>query len=128
MGVLAGVGSGSKRGRILTLAENILRYLQMSHTGHNRAVKASTLAAHFGENERVVRDAIHELRAQHYPVCSDVAGFWWPTSREDAGPGIHWIVARFKPLREAYDGFMAGLDREFGEPSLFDQVEEEALV
>ena len=31
-------------------------------------------------------------------------------------------------LREAYDGFMAGLDREFGEPSLFDQVEEEALV
>lgn len=61
---------------------------------------------------------ISELRRQRIPICSIHEGYYWPTSREDAVPGMAFITQMFQPLRAANDGFFAGLDETFGQDQL----------
>lgn len=96
--------------------------LRAFHRGQNNKVSAKDLAAHFGMGTRQVREAISELRRQTVPICSTHEGFWWPVSREDAQAGAGLITKMFKPLREAEDGFFAGLQKEFGQDDLFSQL------
>ncbi len=107
---------------------DILQRIHAFHQGQHRAISGRDLAAHFGVREtKRVRDAVRHLRRQGYPICSDEHGYWWPLSREDAMPAIHHLTVLFRPLRESYDGFLSGLDREFGPEDLFSQVEQEVI-
>ncbi|MCL4473529.1 MAG: hypothetical protein M1455_06270 [Actinobacteria bacterium] len=99
----------------------ILSRLQISHKGQKHAIKAPALAADLGISDREVREIIHDLRVTGEPICSGAHGFYWPVSREDAGPCIAWIASRFQQMRASYEGYMRGLDREFGQSSLFDE-------
>jgi hypothetical protein len=103
--------------------DNLLHFLQYNHRGQARTISAARLSEHFGIRERAIREMIAQLRREHHPVCSLHSGFYWPEIREDALPGLRYISQMFKPLREAHDGFLSGLDAEFGGATLFDQSE-----
>lgn len=101
----------------------LLHLLRVSHRGQNKAVSGRALAEMFGVSDtKRVREAVHILRRQGYPICSNHEGYWFPASREDALPAIQHITSLFRPLREAHDGFIRGLDEMFGPPSLFDDI------
>lgn len=115
-----------------TTPKEVLRRLKILHTGRHNAVNGKQLAVAMGymgtDGPRRIREHIHELRRQHFPVCSDHDnGYWFPASREDAEEGSAYIRKLFKPLREANDGYFAGLDELF-EPNLFDTVDEREVA
>lgn len=97
------------------------------HFGRNRAVKSPDLAAYLQSSERIIRDTIHHLRVVGLPVQSSERGFWWPASREDAVPGMAWMLKRFNPMRLAFEGTKSGLELLYGPPSLFDITEDQIM-
>lgn len=97
----------------------ILSYLRVSCRGYNRAISTARLAEHCDCHERRIRESIHEMRRSGLPICSTERGYYWPESWEDAAPSIRHLTSLFQPLRESYEGFMRGLNDEFGQESLF---------
>ncbi len=106
-----------------TTPAQVLRFLRINAQGHDRAVGTQRIAEYFGLTDtRRVREIIAALRRQHEPVLSVSSGYYIPVSREDAAPGIHFLSQLFAPLRESYEGAIAGVDTMF-KPSLFDTQE-----
>ena len=104
---------------------DILGRLQLFHRGQDKAISAHALSEHFGVRERAVREMIHELRRQRQPICSTHdSGYWYPVSREDAAAGEKYIKQMFRPLKEANNGFFAGLDDLFGSQMELTELEE----
>ena len=103
--------------------DNLLSYLKRFHTGQRRAVTGQELARLFKCTDAEIRATIHEIRAvDHEPVLSDVSfGYRFATSRREAGHYIASQKSRLREQNESLSGVMRGLDRYFGEPSLFDQ-------
>ena len=106
---------------------DLLHYLKFHAAGRVNGKPSKVIAAYFGTDERRVREAVSTLRRQRQPICSTHDhGYWYPTSRADAALGCAYITQMFAPLRQANDGFFAGLDEMFGQPNLFDNREDAA--
>lgn len=78
-----------------------LRLILLRHTGRSAAVKAESLAAHFGlKDDRAVRKAIEEMIDGGFPVCSVTeppAGYFFPA---DIGEAQKYTVSlRRRALR-----------------------------
>jgi len=102
----------------------LLSVLRMNHRGKAWAISGPRLAAHFGFKEtKRVREAVNTLRRQGYPVASGHDGYYIPATRQEAWEAYGFITAIFEPLRLAVEGYRAGIVREYGEPSLFDDVD-----
>ena len=95
--------------------------LRSDHHGRENPATAAALASELDIPERHIRKVVSEMRAKRIPICSGPEGFWYPTSWEDAGVTIGWIVGRFQSIRRSYEGFLGGMNDEFGGPTLFDQ-------
>ncbi len=102
--------------------KSVLWYLDTYHRGHERTCSAKKLASHFHLTDtRRVREAISELRSQRHPILATHEGYYIPTSREDAQPGIRFLTQMFKPLRDSYEGAVAGVDEKFGAQMTLDE-------
>jgi len=102
----------------------LYRYLQLHCLGLGRATRVRDLAAVFGVRETLVRQLVHELRAQGNLIGSSSIGrdrgYFIPICRTEALAGIHHLLTRLRSLREVYEPQLAALQRQFGEPTLFD--------
>jgi len=101
-----------------------VRYLFRHAHGQDHAVKAATLGPMFNLDDRGLAAEVHAARAIGLPVCSGLPGYWWPVSNADAEPCLSRERARFRGLRESYNGLTSGLDYLFGQPSLLDSADE----
>lgn len=107
--------------------QRLIWLLRVRRAETDKPVSGQYIADFFGVSEtKRVRECVHEMRRQGIPICSSDKGYWYPVSREDAAIAIKHLTSLFQPLRESYNGFIAGLDREFGQEDLFSQVEEVA--
>jgi len=104
---------------------DLIQYLKIHASGYANRKSGQEIADRFriiGDNgSRRVRETAHALKRDHYPVCSVEDGYYWPLDHEDAKPAIHHLKKLFQPLREAYEGFLSGLDDELGAEPLFDE-------
>lgn len=106
--------------------QRLIWLLKVRRKETGKPVPGQYIADHFGAGEtKRVRECVHEMRRQGIPVCSSDQGYWYPVSREDAAVAIRHLTSLFQPLRESYNGFIAGLEREFGQDDLFSQIEDE---
>lgn len=109
-------------------ADGLLEHLRMYCYGYGRRKPASVIAAHLHISERTVGALAAELVKRKHPICSTCAegrdsGYYYPAKREETKAPRANIVSRIEALRERLAAFDDGVDRAFGNPSLFDLEE-----
>ena len=99
--------------------QRLIWLLKSRRAETGKPVPGQYIATFFSVSDtKRVRECVHQMRRDGVPVCSDSEGYWYPVSREDAAAAMRHLTSLFQPLRESYEGFLRGLDREFGQDEL----------
>lgn len=72
----------------------ICNYLRKYHAGKERAVFSRELERLFIMDGRTVRRAIHDLRQDGFPICSDQRGYYYADNQQE----INKTVCRLNSL------------------------------
>ena len=84
----------------------ILAELKQRHRGRHAAITARDLGAIVGADERLVREAIHELRVRHDQgeILSGTGrhalGFWWSLDAGEIEAFRAELISRYKDMME----------------------------
>ena len=68
-------------------------------------IKMGDLAKRYGISDRVVRDALNELRTiDHKPICGDNKGYYWPRYKTEWDSTAERLGSYVQKIQSAIDG------------------------
>lgn len=101
----------------------LLRRLKAQHRGPGQAISAPKLAAILQIPDRHVRADIRALRLEGHPIAGTPKdGYFWPLMRSQTEHTSKNLWSQVYSVKEAAEAFDESVEREFGAPSLFEEV------
>ena len=98
--IKGGIGTNKHAISVLQRSQ-ILEYLKNSCNGRSNAVTSKWLSRNFFITDRCVRDIVHDLRKEGYPIASAVHkpyGFFIPETREEVNECTAQIKSRIREM------------------------------
>ena len=88
----------------MTIKEKLMDYLIENHIGAENAVNGGKLSAACGVSNRVLRNAINELRAEEEPICSNSSGYFYASSASEVAVTMAHLASRSREMIKAREG------------------------
>lgn len=88
-------------------------WLKEAHTGQQSAVTAKEMS-HWGKGVQI-REMVHRLRVNGYPICSGEEGYYYAETRKDVERTLNSLRSRYNSILNAYNGLHNGMEQLFSE-------------
>lgn len=110
-------GTSMTEPEINGLAGRALTYFELWR-GHRVALSREDLCRRLGCDDRILREAVRELRCRGHLIVADPAtgGYRFAEEGQEAYQYIGSLTSRIQALREVVDAMKAQAEREFGPP------------
>ena len=94
----------------MPVKQKILEYLLDYHRGAENAIMGRRLCSVFGISFSLLHQAIGELQADGYPVCSSLNGYFYALTPEEVDHTIAHLTSRIQEMGLAKDGLVLARD------------------
>ena len=86
-------------------------YLKQAHTGQACGISGPELSRQLRTSNRAIRNAVHTLRCNGFPICSGDSGYYYAANAGELAATIRQMQSRIRHIALAKNGLVRAAEQ-----------------